>query len=270
MASKSFPSLSGCALCGQPSPLKESHIIPKFFGRELKKKSNSQTLVDGINPQKNPKPQDIAKEFLLCAQCEELFSKWEGEFRSKIIPPNQSLLAPITYQDWMMKFAVSISWRVLAYLKHAPSYDDGDVTSDKLIEFFSVLVPEAHDEAENALETWRSFLLGSKEDIAPYNQHFVMLNGRNFPHENCNAIGFTIFQDNGMIATHALIGQFIILGFIRQSRSWGWKGIEIDPISGQFGVQQTIPPAYARWLAALFAEIENVSVEDWNRRHGGK
>ncbi|HMV48383.1 MAG TPA: hypothetical protein PLD20_10985 [Blastocatellia bacterium] len=270
MASKSFPSLTECALCGQPKPLKKSHIIPKFFGRELKKKSNSQTLVDGINPQKNPKPQDIAKEFLLCAECEQLFSKWEGEFRNNVIPPNQSLLAPIDYQDWMLKFAVSISWRVLAYLRYAPSYDDGDVTCGELVKFFPVLVPEAHEEAENALETWRLFLLGNKNDIAPYNQHFIMLNGNNFPHENCNAIGFKIFQVNGMIATQALLGQFIILGFIRQDSGWEWKGTVIDPIAGQLGIQQTIPPAYANWLAGLFVEIENVSVEDWNRRHGGK
>jgi hypothetical protein len=61
MASRSFPLLTECALCLQKAPLLKSHVVPKFFGRELKKRSNSRTLVDGINPQRNPKPQDIAK-----------------------------------------------------------------------------------------------------------------------------------------------------------------------------------------------------------------
>jgi len=266
MASNRFPLLTECALCLQKGPLAKSHVIPKFFGRELKKRSNSQTLVNGINPQTNPKPQDIAKEYLLCQQCELLFSKWETDFRNKVMPANRSLLAPITYGDWMLKFAVSISFRVLAYLKYAPSYSEHQVTSKDLIKFFPTLASDSHREAEDALETWRLFLLDKRKDVTPYDQHLLVLNGKNFPNENCNVLGFKIFQDDGMIATHTLMGQFIILGFIKHSSAWDWQDTKISSTSGQIGPQQTIPRAYAAWLKRLLAEIENVSVEDWKRR----
>ncbi len=267
MASKTFPSLTECALCLQKGPLRESHIIPKFFGRELKKRSKSQTLVDGINPQKNPKPQDIEKARLLCHQCEQLFGKWETEFRNKVMPANKSLLAPITYGDWMLKFAVSVSWRVLAYLKYAQPYSEHEVTSKELIKFFPTLVSKSHSEAEETLETWRLFLLDKRKDVTPYDQHLVLLNGKNFPYENCNALKFTILQDEGMIATHTLMLGFIILGFIRHSSAWDWEDTKIISTSGQIGVQQGIPPAYFAWLENMFAEIENASVEDWKRRN---
>ena len=270
MASKRFPPLTECALCLQKKPLLESHIIPKFFGRELKKRSNSQTLVDGVNPQKNPKPQDITKVYLLCKACEVLFSKWETDFRNKIMPANKSLLAPITYGDWMLKFAVSVSWRILAYLKYAPPYSENEVMSKELINFLLALAPDSHSEAENALETWRLFLLNKRPDVAPYNQHFLLLNGKNFPNENCNALAFTIFQDEGIVATHALMGQFIILGFIKHSSAWKWKATDINSTSGKIGVRQTIPQAYATWLAKMLEEIERVSVDDWNRRNNAR
>jgi hypothetical protein len=245
----------------------ESHIIPKFFGREFKKRTHSQTLVNGINPEKNPQPQDITKVYLLCQSCEKLFSKWETEFRNKIMPANKSLLAPITYGDWMLKFAVSVSWRILAYLKYSQPYSEKDVTSKELINFFLPLSQDSHVEAEKALETWGLFLLDKRTDVAPYDQHFLLLSGKNFPNENCNALAFTIFQDDGIVATHALMAQFVILGFIKQSPEWEWKGTEIDPISGQIGLQQTIPQVYATWLAKMFEGLENVSVNDWKRRN---
>ena len=291
MASKNFPSLNECPLCHQnlppresriiPSskpanasidanqnlPARESHIIPKLFGRELKKRSNSQTLIDGINPQKNPKPQDTSKEYLLCHQCETLFGKWETRFRNKVMPINQSLLAPIHYEDWMLKFLVSVSWRVLTYLKYAPPYAAGAGTNNELLEFVPALAPGYHKEADNALEIWRLFLLGNTTSVSPFNQQLLILNGKNFPYENCDIVGFTIFQHNEIVATNAFMGQFIILGSIRDSSPSFWKGIEISSSSGQIGVHQGISAAYAVWLAKCFAKVEDVTVEDWKHKH---
>lgn len=267
MVSRNFPSLTACELCKENRSLKESHIIPKFVGRELKKRSGSQTLVNGINPERNPKPQDILKVPLLCQECEGRFSKIETEFRNKVMPANQSLLAPVTYGDWLLKFAVSISWRALTYLKHAPGYSEHEVTSSELIKFYQPLDADAHAEAEAALETWRAYLMGERSDIGTFHQHFIVLSGKNFPYEYCNTATFTIFQDNGFIATVAIMGQFIVMGVIRNSSGLKWNNTEIHPTTGQIGIPQTIPQTFANWLAALFAEIENVSVEDWKRRH---
>jgi hypothetical protein len=266
MNSRQFPPLKECPLCQHGTQLVESHIIPKFFGRELKKRSNSQTLVNVLNPQKNPRPQDITKTFLLCRGCELLISKVETEFRNKIMPANKSLLCPIAYGDWMLKFAVSISWRVLTYLKYAPSHSEQDVTSKKLLTSLPTLLPESHSEAEKALEAWRLFLLGQVEDVGEYDQHLVVLSGKNFPHENCNALAFTLFQQDGIIATHTLLGQFIILGFIKHSKIWEWKNTKLERASGEIGKPFAIPLSYGEWLADMFAEFERISVEDWKAR----
>lgn len=266
MKSRQFPPLTECPLCKQESQLVESHIIPKFFGRELKKASKSQTLVNGINPQKNPRPQDTTKALLLCSPCELLISKFETAFRNKIMPANKSLLCPISYGDWMLKFAVSISWRVLTFLKYAPAYSDEDVTSKHLMTFLPTLSAETYGEAEKALEIWRLFLLGQRTDVDEYDQHFVILSGKNFPHENCNALAFTFFQQDGIIATHTLLGQFMVLGFIKHSKEWEWKNTKLDRVSGQIGIPFAIPLVYGTWLADKFAEIERVSVKDWERR----
>ena len=269
MNSRNFPRLEECPLCQHDTQLVESHIIPKFFGRELKKRSNSQTLVYAINPQKNPRPQDLTKAFVLCRGCELLISKVETEFRNKVMPVNKSLLCPIAYGEWMLKFAVSISWRVLTYLKYAPSYSSQDVTSKSLLSFLPTLLLESHSEAEKALETWRLFLLGQVADVGEYDQHLVVLSGKNFPHENCNALAFTLFQQDGIIATHTLLGQIIILGFIKHSESWEWKNTKLAPVFGEIGVPFVLPSIYSDWLADMFAQFESISVGDWKSRKEG-
>ena len=244
----------------------ESHVIPKFFGKEIKKRSKSQTLVNAINPQRNPKPQDITKAPLLCRMCELQISKVETAFRNNVMPANKSLLCPIPYSDWMLKFTVSISWRVLTYLKYASPYTEREITSKALLPFVAALSPEYHPEAEQALEIWRAFLLNERHDVSKYEQHVVVLGGKNFPHEYCNTLAFTFFQKDGIIATHTLLGQLIVIGFIRQSENWKWKGTKIDAVCGHIGIPFTIPLIYGRWLADMFTVFENVSLEDWKQR----
>ena len=166
----------------------------------------------------------------------------------------------------MLQFAVSISWRVLTYLKYAPSYSEKEVTSKELLNFLPTLLPESYSEAENALETWRLFLLGQVRDIDEYDQHLVLLSGKNFPHENCNALAFTLFQQDGIIATHALLGQFVMLGFIKHSKNWEWKNTKLDRASGEIGKPFAIPLIYGEWLADMFEEFERISAEDWKAR----
>src|SRR5687768_7835641 len=112
MKSRQFPQLTECPLCQQEGQLVESHIIPKFFGRELKKASKSQTLINGINPQKKPRPQDTTKEFLLCNPCELLICKFETAFRNKIMPTNKSLLCPISTENRQYQLTLNMQFVV--------------------------------------------------------------------------------------------------------------------------------------------------------------
>lgn len=60
-----------CALCGEDKELQLSHIIPKFIGKYLKN-----TSIGNIRSHENPNriAQDIEKHYMLCHDCEELFS----------------------------------------------------------------------------------------------------------------------------------------------------------------------------------------------------
>ena len=56
-----------CKLCGKNDDLRESHFIPKFVGKWIKK-----TSVTGYIREKNEvqkRAQDIAKEHWLCGDC---------------------------------------------------------------------------------------------------------------------------------------------------------------------------------------------------------
>lgn len=185
---------------------------------------------------KGTRDQDTIKVPLLCQRCESEISKVETAFRKNVLPTNRSLLCPISYGNWMLKFSVSLSWRVLSYLKYAPAYREEDITSRGIIPFVSPLSADFHDDAEKALEVWRGFLIDQRKDVDQYEQHFIILGGQNSPRDNNASLSFTLFQADEMIATHTLLlGQLIILGFIRHSPRLEWKGTKINASGGQIG-----------------------------------
>ena len=74
-----------CSLCHESKKLKESHFIPKFVGKWLKRTSATGYLrnIDNINKRQ----QDSLKDYLLCNDCELLFSGWEKQFSEKMFIP---------------------------------------------------------------------------------------------------------------------------------------------------------------------------------------
>jgi len=104
-----------CALCDKDAELKFSHIIPKFVFSWFKESTPSPIRSNRVP---NKRIQDGEKQYLLCSACEELFSGWEKSFCEHLFLPlhsNPSLTPPIKYGPWALKFAVSVSWRVLLY-----------------------------------------------------------------------------------------------------------------------------------------------------------
>ena len=75
-----------CALCRANKELQLSHIIPHFVGRKLIKTSPGNIR---ITNEPNKVVQDIEKHFLLCHDCEELFSAKERWFANTIFNPYQ-------------------------------------------------------------------------------------------------------------------------------------------------------------------------------------
>ena len=149
-----------CHLCEQKATLKLSHVIPRFVWKRFKHTSPTGLIRFGLNP--NKLEQDGYKIYLLCECCEQRFNRYETTFAEEIfIPLHEEQDSKFRYGPWLEKFAVSISWRVLTFLK----------LKNALSSFPSNLIPAI----DRALRTWKDFLLDRRENPGRFEQHMVPL-----------------------------------------------------------------------------------------------
>ncbi|WP_095159171.1 hypothetical protein [Pseudomonas sp. Irchel 3E13] len=149
-----------CKLCKSETELRLSHFIPKFVGKWVKE--TSATGYIRMNHSINKRSQDIAKEYWLCGECEQLFSGWEREFANKIFYPMVDKKNDTArYGDWLAKFCASLSWRTLTYVRSVNPAADSDTE-------------EKATAAENALA---DYLLGKSTNLGEYEQHLYPVEG---------------------------------------------------------------------------------------------
>lgn len=147
--------LQECRLCGEASDLQKSHIIPNFVIRWMKKTGATPFLRQTDDP--DTRIQDY-KEELLCENCEQKFGKWESEFASKIFYPFiRDEESEFRYDNWLKKFIISISWRLI-------------VCKRTDIESFDTPHREELREIE---EEWRHMLNGSKHVSSEECSHYM-------------------------------------------------------------------------------------------------
>jgi hypothetical protein len=102
-----------CKLCENERTVKESHIIPKFVFRWLKKTGGA-FIRKADNP--NKRQEDGVKQYLLCNECEQLFSKLEDKFARDIFYPySDKKIASFRYDNDLMKFSISVLYRILLF-----------------------------------------------------------------------------------------------------------------------------------------------------------
>ena len=152
--------MASCALCKQERDLRESHIVPKFIFDYLKETSATGYLRFSREP--NRRVQDGTKVPLLCGECEQRFATLEKYFSERIFTPySADRSAVLHYDASLLKFAVSLSWRVLSY------YNVHGHLSD---------VPPQHvPRIDAALEMWRRVLLDKLPHPEKYEQHLLAL-----------------------------------------------------------------------------------------------
>lgn len=145
-----------CALCRQNKELQLSHIVPHFVGRRLIKTAPGNIR---ITNEPNKVAQDIEKHFLLCHDCEELFSVKERWFANTIFNPYQDHNKTIfDYDENLTYFIISLSWRSL-YLDLEEYACDPKINQDILMILF------------RAEQTMRDYLLGKRLDIDTIENH---------------------------------------------------------------------------------------------------
>lgn len=148
--------LDKCALCGKSGDMKLSHIVPDFVGRYLKK-----TSISGIrNTEKiNKQAQDIEKHYILCGECEELFSAKERWFANYIFYPYfRDSKDSFEYNENLHFFLTSLSWRSL-YLDIMDCIQDKNISIDSL----QCLI--------NSELIMKNYLLNKKNDIGEIENH---------------------------------------------------------------------------------------------------
>ena len=152
--------LDQCALCAKSSDLQASHIIPGFVFDWLRETSATGYFRFSQSP--NRRVQDGWKPRMLCWNCEQRFSVWEREFAEKcFVPINSGRVRRISYGPWMLKFATSVSWRVLRVF----------AATGGLSGFPDHILAKVDD----TLQAWACFLLGSQFDQGSNEQHMFVV-----------------------------------------------------------------------------------------------
>jgi len=223
--------IANCNLCDKNRDLRDSHILPSFVYKWLKFSSGTGHIRFGGAP--NLRSQDGYKTYLLCDECEGLFNSWETEFANSIFHPlNKGSANKFNYGPWMLKFAVSISWRVLTFfineldLSHFPS--------------------NLQEKSKLALSYWKKFLLGETPHPSKFEQHMIpfdRIDKFNYPEmpPNINRYIFrtvdidTVHSGDKAAYVYSKMGRIVLVGFIEMPHRQDWKGTKLHVKKGVLG-----------------------------------
>lgn len=254
MSYAKFYPLDCCALCESRAPLCRSHIIPDFLFKLLREPAGRFYSAD--RPKRAVQAGTVVH--LLCAACEGKFSRWEHAFQKTFFPRKRRPELPIVYGEWMLPFAVSVSWRVLAYLKF--SKVERFEQSNEIVNSLLPSLPEdSHENADQALDRWGQYLRGEEADLGRFEQHLVFLNGKNFTEESSHIVGFTAYVTKGAVGVYCQLGPMCLIGFIRNDEEASWLHTRISHEGGEFAIRpQVVPQSFAQWLGTYFLNISRL------------
>jgi len=115
---------SQCGLCGNVAELRDSHVIPRFVFKYIKKTGSTPFMTKAVDPEN--RFQDHTEK-LLCADCEQELSQFESPFAGQIFYPYvREEEETFEYDEWLQKFIISVNWRLmtseLSSWEELPSY----------------------------------------------------------------------------------------------------------------------------------------------------
>jgi len=233
-----------CRLCCRANRLYESHIIPKFVTEWLKKSSGTGFLRSSETA--NRRVQDGKKEQMLCSDCEALFNQCETPFATEIFHPlNRRETMRFKYESWLLKFAVSVSWRVLTSYK-----------PDSLSEISGA----GKALVAKALQTWKEFLFDQRPHPGSFEQHMIVM-GMIKSAENIDNLppNWNRFMTRGChinmahskghpLYIYTKMGRVTLLGFIGIESPRQWVGTKIHVRGGAIGGSITLPVQFLDYM----------------------
>lgn len=228
--------LGECAFCGLRARLHESHVLPAFVYRWLKRGSGTGHIRNTDNP--NRRVQDGLKLPWLCSDCERKFSRYETAFATKLFHDWGGGRKQIHYSDWLLKFCVSVSWRVLRFARGKNAGHRYTAQQEALM-----------DQAE---KRWRAFLNDEAPHPGVFEQHLLPLGiiesatvhdlPKNFNRFLARAVTFDIVGSDRTLMTFAKLGPFIIFGLVQGNRK-EWSGSKVHVRDGFLGPRKYTVPA---------------------------
>jgi hypothetical protein len=239
-----------CRLCGKQKELQNSHVIPNFVIKWMKKSGPTPFLRRAVEP--DTRIQNY-HEKLLCRDCEQIFSPYEGKFASNIFYPHvRSEKKEFEYGEWLYRFVLSVSWRLME--SKLAVWQDSDHSKTDIV--------------EQRLETWRQILLEEKpisED--PSNHHVCFLDEldlsvsdpegpANFEiYIQRNIDGTSIYDDNE-IHVFFKFPKILFFSTIDPIVPGGFTRTEIEADGGKIEQPQELG---GKWGDFLYGRIEKMS-----------
>lgn len=209
-----------CAFCGEVRRLHVSHILPAFVYRWLCGRSGTGYIRQTDNP--NRRVQDGLKLPWLCEDCESRFSRYETAFATKVFHPWHVGNTQIVYEEWLLKFCASVSWRVLRYARGRNSEAQYSA--------------EQHALMIQADARWRAFLEGDVPHPGAFEQHLLIwdiIDTTNIPGLPTNinrfmagAVTLDIVGSERSLMTFAKLGRFMIFGIVESGLN-RWHGTKV-------------------------------------------
>lgn len=219
-----------CSLCKSEDEIKLSHIIPRFVFEWIIETTPGY-LRNAANP--NLRIQDGIKSELLCEDCEQRLSKWEKAFAERVFKPlheSHGKASIYPYDEWALKFAVSVSWRALIHNKQLG------------LSHFS---QRQRAYADRALNIWSEFILDQRKNPGPYEQHmlfFDVIASHTFPDLSpymnrylLRTIDMDVICSEKSAFIYTKMGRIALFGVINDPNINYWKGTKMHVKHGVLG-----------------------------------
>jgi hypothetical protein len=203
-----------CHLCEANSGLVQSHVLPKFSYKKFV--SDQSTGGSFIDVQRGQIHNRQFTTPLLCQRCDnELFAGLESyasRFCERILHRPQE---PHAYDETLLRFAASISWRVVRYYISA-----GQNQTDRHL-------------LKKPSRRWKEYLLEERPDVRPFSQHiFVLVGGEVDWHKG---LGGEVFADDELVLSQ--VGPLYMVGLLERRHISAkerniWLQSELCPTGG--------------------------------------
>lgn len=177
----------------------------------------------------------------LCAECEGRLNAWETPFATHVfLPYHEQGQTTLPYEGWLLKFCVSVSWRVLTYLR------ENGHTREMEAAFGA--------DIDAALAMWAAFVRDERGDIGAFEQHLLPVSAiadvdgqlpENVQRYLMRATEIDRIWNSQSALAYAKLGRFMLIGFIREPEAAQWVGTKVEGGNG------TIAPSKVAWPSWL-------------------